>query len=592
MSNQATAPAPTAVGVETAVPVQFKRFQENYRPGIICDLPEIVDIARQIGREMSAKLEDEDARKRFLVLNEAKKEILGRYEMYQILHAQNPADAEIESKYNDSKTALETLEQKVAQSRSSLLTVFINNVRDHLYKVTYHSSASSSSSSLSANLLSNVALVQSPTLRCQLCGNNDETFFITEYKSGDITCVKCGAIALEHVMFDGDWARNFEGEENTSSIGPKPNPLLSNSANLKTSFSSTQPGVSKAKLKQLRLISDVVELNQSNYSALGIGSASASDGAMNERKTREGYKDKQKLRAFDKFDSVAERLHLSESVVQKAKETFAAFRDNREHVTNFEETLSVCLIAAVEESVYLRKQRELFAFLESQKEKETEESSSHTNPKKRDHDEFDDTSRPSGEKMMKTTDKAVSKSSTQVHSSTKSVDPKVVGKEAAMTKAMEDLKKKKMGILGTSNYMPYGADLAISSSEGGIGSEDYLDFEFGNVSADQTLVASIRKKGFEKFTYAPTPGNGNSENAKGKVVTSSVVNKDDRKNSLVSTLSAIKSATAQTSNDNTTSVQSSEDHVTDAWLDELYTRAGDREVNPEVDEREEYKSPS
>jgi hypothetical protein len=52
-------------------------------------------------------------------------------------------------------------------------------------------------------------------------------------------------------MHDGDWVRSFEGEETTSQVGPAPDPLLSNRANLRTSFGITL-GVSKAKMRQMR----------------------------------------------------------------------------------------------------------------------------------------------------------------------------------------------------------------------------------------------------------------------------------------------------------------------------------------------------
>ena len=66
-----------------------------------------------------------------------------------------------------------------------------------------------------------------PPLRCENCKNTDETLFVEEYKSGDVICAACGAVAVEHAQYAGDWARSFEGEESTSQIGPRPDPLLS-----------------------------------------------------------------------------------------------------------------------------------------------------------------------------------------------------------------------------------------------------------------------------------------------------------------------------------------------------------------------------
>jgi transcription initiation factor TFIIIB Brf1 subunit/transcription initiation factor TFIIB len=62
---------------------------------------------------------------------------------------------------------------------------------------------------------------------CDNCKNADEALFVEEYKSGDVICLRCGTVALEHAVYDGDWTRNFEGEESSSQIGPRPDPLLS-----------------------------------------------------------------------------------------------------------------------------------------------------------------------------------------------------------------------------------------------------------------------------------------------------------------------------------------------------------------------------
>ena len=102
-----------------------------------------------------------------------------------------------------------------------------------------------------------VLFVQAPTTVCANCGNADEALFVPEYRSGDVTCAKCGGVAISHAQFDGDWARSFEGEESTSQIGPVPDPLMSSSFNLRTGM-ALSPGVSKAALRLLRETSDKV----------------------------------------------------------------------------------------------------------------------------------------------------------------------------------------------------------------------------------------------------------------------------------------------------------------------------------------------
>eukprot|EP00541_Cyclophora_tenuis_P011265 CAMPEP_0116552936 /NCGR_PEP_ID=MMETSP0397-20121206/6760_1 /TAXON_ID=216820 /ORGANISM="Cyclophora tenuis, Strain ECT3854" /LENGTH=377 /DNA_ID=CAMNT_0004077935 /DNA_START=59 /DNA_END=1192 /DNA_ORIENTATION=- len=92
-----------------------------------------------------------------------------------------------------------------------------------------------------------------------------------------------------------------------------------------------------------------VELNISNF---GKG----------ERKTRIGYKDRQKKDAFVQMTHVGDALHLHEAVVQRAKELFASFRDDRELVQSFKAVIAACLCEAFDqlsnEGLQIMKQRQ------------------------------------------------------------------------------------------------------------------------------------------------------------------------------------------------------------------------------------------
>ena len=55
-----------------------------------------------------------------------------------------------------------------------------------------------------------------------------------------------------------------------------------------------------------------------------------------ERKTRTGYKDQMKKKAFDLIAHAASNLNLHDSVVGRAQELFANFRDEREFVQKFD----------------------------------------------------------------------------------------------------------------------------------------------------------------------------------------------------------------------------------------------------------------
>jgi hypothetical protein len=62
-----------------------------------------------------------------------------------------------------------------------------------------------------------------------------------------------------------------------------------------------------------------------------------------------GYKDKQKKEAFVQMAHVGDALSLHEAVVQRAKEVFAGFRDDRELVQQFKGVIAACLCEAFEQ---------------------------------------------------------------------------------------------------------------------------------------------------------------------------------------------------------------------------------------------------
>ena len=46
--------------------------------------------------------------------------------------------------------------------------------------------------------------------------------------------VGCGVVVAANTLYEGEYTRNFEGEEDTSQVGAAYNPLLSGAANLET----------------------------------------------------------------------------------------------------------------------------------------------------------------------------------------------------------------------------------------------------------------------------------------------------------------------------------------------------------------------
>eukprot|EP00510_Aplanochytrium_minuta_P003300 CAMPEP_0184005966 /NCGR_PEP_ID=MMETSP0954-20121128/383_1 /TAXON_ID=627963 /ORGANISM="Aplanochytrium sp, Strain PBS07" /LENGTH=180 /DNA_ID=CAMNT_0026284367 /DNA_START=794 /DNA_END=1336 /DNA_ORIENTATION=+ len=90
----------------------------------------------------------------------------------------------------------------------------------------------------------------------------------------------------------------------------------------------------KKELRDLRNAQNDIEMNLTRYA-----NADA-------KRTREGYKDKQKTEAFRVIDDVSFSLQLHESVTQRAKQLFATYRDCREQLQALKRVEAACLITA------------------------------------------------------------------------------------------------------------------------------------------------------------------------------------------------------------------------------------------------------
>ena len=178
---------------------------------------------------------------------------------------------------------------------------------------------------------------------CGSCGNRRQELFL-EATGGDVVCLGgdgegCGAVAEHHKMHEGSQYRKFEGEEDKSHHGPAPNKLYSASHNMRTNLVAFPgaPGAA-AKAAKLRQVSEQVELGLSNL------------GRKDERRTREGYKDAQKKRAFDIIAHAANNLNLNKPIVDRAQELFAAYRDAKEALHKFNTVIAACVTQAAEDS--------------------------------------------------------------------------------------------------------------------------------------------------------------------------------------------------------------------------------------------------
>lgn len=186
--------------------------------------------------------------------------------------------------------------------------------------------------------------------KCPTCNNNDQAAFVLDRKNGDVICSNCGTVVSESLMHEGSQYRKFEGEVDRNHHGDAGNPLLSNAHNMSTTLS----GVSQASGAGVggwrsggggggRNLETILR-NAHDYIELNVSQLGKTD-----RRTRVGYKDRQKKDAFVQMGHVGDALSLHEAVVQRAKELFAGFRDDRELVQQFKGVIAACLCEAFEQ---------------------------------------------------------------------------------------------------------------------------------------------------------------------------------------------------------------------------------------------------
>ena len=195
--------------------------------------------------------------------------------------------------------------------------------------------------------------------KCPVCGNSNQAEFTLDRKNGDIICTNCGTVVMESLMHEGSQFRKFEGEVDRNHHGDAPNKLFSNAHNMATTLGGIQitstaggPGFGTQKKGIEQILRNANAYTELNISKFG----------NRERKTRIGYKDRQKKDAFKNMIHVGDALHLHEAVVERAKEIFAGFRDDRELVQSLKAVICACLTISFEElsqsGVKIMKQRQ------------------------------------------------------------------------------------------------------------------------------------------------------------------------------------------------------------------------------------------
>lgn len=182
--------------------------------------------------------------------------------------------------------------------------------------------------------------------KCKSCGNNDQSSFVLDKKNGDVICSNCGTVVSESLMHEGTQFRKFEGEVDRNHHGDAANPLYSNAHNMSTTLGGVQmtTGAGQAGFGTQKRGLETILRNAHAYTEMNISQFGKVD-----KRTRIGYKDKQKKDAFIQMTHCGDALNLHEAVVQRAKELFAGFRDDRELVQQFKGVIGACLCEAFEQ---------------------------------------------------------------------------------------------------------------------------------------------------------------------------------------------------------------------------------------------------
>eukprot|EP00536_Pseudo-nitzschia_multiseries_P008280 jgi/Psemu1/287684/fgenesh1_pg.209_\ len=183
--------------------------------------------------------------------------------------------------------------------------------------------------------------------KCASCGCTDQSLFVLDRKNGDIICSACGTVNSESLMHEGSQFRKFEGEVDRNHHGDTQNPLYSNSHNMSTTLGGVQmntgAGVGGFGSQRGRGLETILR-NAHAYTELNISQFGKED-----RRTRQGYKDKKKKDAFVQMAHVGDAINLHEAVIQRAKELYAHFREDRELLQQEKGIIAACLCIAFDQ---------------------------------------------------------------------------------------------------------------------------------------------------------------------------------------------------------------------------------------------------
>lgn len=144
------------------------------------------------------------------------------------------------------------------------------------------------------------------TFSCDRCKNRNPDNIIV--KHGDTICLGadrkgCGQVLNDHYIDQGNAKRLFEDdEEDKRYYGPKPDILMPDSWNMRTTLSTKKDGKVDAQFKALVRANETLELNIANIH-------------HDDRRTREEYKNQQKVNAYAKMQNLQHSLHMHPAVI-------------------------------------------------------------------------------------------------------------------------------------------------------------------------------------------------------------------------------------------------------------------------------------
>lgn len=176
-------------------------------------------------------------------------------------------------------------------------------------------------------------------IECKNCGNKDIRRFTLSKHHGSLVCMKCGTIQSESRCEDSASAntRRDDNDNITSQYGQAANVLYSKTRNYMSEIKFTKGNRMSGHLNRVQR---EVSMGVSNQGKVVRG-------------TRDGYKDAQKRKYFERMSAIMGKVSIEEDnrqiVLSKAKAYFAGHRNQKQSMQKPETVMAACLVKALRE---------------------------------------------------------------------------------------------------------------------------------------------------------------------------------------------------------------------------------------------------